>query len=58
MWKDNASLEFLTRLNQGFGSVFIRTEHFRLNTDPDPIRDLDPIGSQGFDDKKMKKSFS
>jgi hypothetical protein len=30
---------------------FIRIQHFRLNTDPDP----DPIRIQGFDDHKLKK---
>ncbi len=31
---------------------FIRIQHFRLNTDPDPIR------IQGFNDQKLKKNYS
>jgi hypothetical protein len=31
---------------------FIRIQHFRLNTDPDP----DPIRMQGFNDQKLKKN--
>jgi hypothetical protein len=30
---------------------FIRIQHFRLNTDPDP----DPIRIQGFNDQKLNK---
>ncbi len=30
---------------------FIRIQHFRLNTDPDP----DPIRIQGFNEQKLKK---
>jgi hypothetical protein len=30
---------------------FIRIQHFRLNTNPDP----DPIWIQGFNDQKVKK---
>ncbi len=35
-----------------FDRVRIRIQHFRLNTDPDPIR------IQGFDDQKLKKIYS
>jgi hypothetical protein len=32
--------------------IRIRIQHFRLNTDPDPIRIL------GFNDQKLKKMYS
>ncbi len=34
--------------------IRIRIQHFRLNTDPDP----DPIRILGFNDQKLKKSYS
>ncbi len=34
--------------------IWIRIQHFRLNTDPDP----DPIRILGFDDQNLKKNYS
>jgi hypothetical protein len=33
---------------------FMRIQHFRLNTDPDPY----PIRIQGFNDQKLTKNYS
>jgi hypothetical protein len=38
--------------------IRIRIQHFRLNTNPDPVPDLDPIRIQGFNDQKFKKNYS
>jgi hypothetical protein len=48
----NQSVRVASGIRIHFICVRIRIQHFRLNTDPDPIR------IQGFNDQKLKENYS